>query len=301
MYHIVIKPTTFGISNNLLDQHPFGKKGVKIDRNEAFEQHKNVIRQLPKLLEFTVKKNTDVPDLVFMASAGLSLPRLPEPVVILPWMKFSQRRDEIIYKKQIFNELRVKTIDFPGNEMAPFEGQVEVKWFHNGTVLVVGHGYRSTKESVAILQNLIYAIYKMYDILPPIIIPVKLKRHELFHLQMAMMDFSQTECIIHKNSIRIKDLLVLQETLGHGNIRVIDVDDPFCLSSIVLEDRIISHCLSNSVKKILNDITKKDIIEIDMSEYEKGGGSPRALVFDLFNSQPTKRKKISNSNPSSPK
>lgn len=301
MYHIAIKPTTFNLTNDLLDQHPYGKKNSKVNLKDATEQHTTLLEHIPKVVEFSVKRTTDVPDLVFFSSAGLSLPRLPEPVVILPWMKFAQRRNELIYKKEIFDELRVRTFQFPGNENAPFEGQVEAKWFHNGTILAIGYGYRSSKESIAILQKLIHEIYKVYEILPPTIIPLKLKRFDLFHLQMALLDISQTECIIQKNSIRIKDLLNLQQALGQENIKIIDTDDPFCLSSIVLDDKILTHDLEPHNKKALYETTKKEIIEFDMSEYEKAGGSIRALIFDLFDSRPVKRKKYSNSNPSSPK
>jgi len=301
MYHIAIKPNTFTVTNELIDQHPYGKKDTRINLSDASVQHAKLMNNIPKLLEFTVKRNNEVPDLVFFSSAGLSLPRLPESVVILPWMKFSQRNNELIYKKQIFEELKIKTYQFPGNETLTFEGQAETKWFHDGAILAVGYGFRSSKESVALLEKLIRSIYKNYDILPPTIIPLKLKNHHLFHLQMAMLEFSQTECIIHKNSIRIKDLLVLQEALGGQNIKVIDSNDPFCLSSIVLEDRILTHELSSQMRKILHEITKKTIVEYDMSEFEKAGGSPRALIFDLFDPHHVKRKKQCNSNPSSPK
>ncbi len=301
MYHIAIKPTTFNFTNALLDQHPYGKKNSKINLKDASEQHLYLVEYIPNLLEFSVKKSCEIPDLVFFSSAGLSLPRLPEPLVILPWMKFTQRRNELIYKKEIFEELRIKTVLFPGNENAPFEGQVDTKWFHNGSVLVVGYGYRSSKESITILQKLINEIYKTYAIVPPTIIPLKLKRYDIFHLQMAMLAISETECIIHKNSIRIKDILNLQHVLGQDNIKIIDSDDPFCLSSIVLEDKILTHDLDSLTKKAIHEITKKEIVELDMSEYEKAGGSVRALIFDLFDTRHVKRKKYSNSNPSSPK
>jgi N-dimethylarginine dimethylaminohydrolase len=178
---------------------------------------------------------------------------------------------------------------------------VETKWFRNGTILAVGYGYRSSKDSVSILQKLINDIYKLYEILPPTIIPLKLKRFDLFHLQMAMLEISETECIVQKNSIRIKDLLILQKALGLENIKIIDTEDPFCLSSIVLEDKILTHELDPAIKKSLNEITNKDIVEFDMSEYEKAGGSVRALIFDLFDPRQVKRKKYSNSHPSSPK
>jgi hypothetical protein len=59
--------------------------------------------------------------------------------------------------------------------------------------------------------------------------------------------------------------------------------------------------LEPKIKKLLEEMTQKQIVEFDMSEYEKAGGSVRALVFDLFNPQQIKRKKHGASNPSSPK
>ena len=70
-------------------------------------------------------------------------------------MKYQQRKEELNYLKKIFKSIKLNTISFPGSDSAPFEGQAEIKWFHNGTKAICGYGYRSTLKSfktVAVLK-----------------------------------------------------------------------------------------------------------------------------------------------------
>ena len=98
MYHITIKSEIFGFSNELVSQNPYGEKDTQIDKIQADKQHKHITNYLQNNVTFTINKTKDfIPDLVFISSAGLSLPRLPESVIILPNMKYEQRKRELKY------------------------------------------------------------------------------------------------------------------------------------------------------------------------------------------------------------
>jgi N-dimethylarginine dimethylaminohydrolase len=298
MYHVTIKPETFGFTNDLINQHPFGEKNTSIDNILADKQHRAVTEALQNKLVFDVKKTNEfVPDLVFISSAGLSLPRLPEPVVILPNMKYEQRKKELKYVKEIFQELNIKTVEFPTEH--EFEGQAEAKWFHNGELLLVGYGFRMTKDSVKILRKLLQDIYSSYGIISPTVIGVQLQSYRFFHLDKALLETSPVTCIIQGEAFRKKDIERLKKLI---KITVINTDDPFCLNSIIDGETLLTHKLNNEqLKEFLEKATEKTVIELDTSEYEKSGGSVRSLVFDLFDTRMFKKKKQSNSNPSSPK
>lgn len=304
MYHITIKPETFFIDNTLLDQNPYGNTSKAIDHALANKQHKQICNALERNVNFSLpKKNRDaqaLPDIVFIASAGLSLPRLPVSLVILPNMKHAQRKDELPFIKEIFDELKIATIPFPGK--APFEGQAECKWFHNGELLIVGYGYRANKETVSTLRKLLQEIYTSHGITPPTVLGVHLKSFNYYHLDIAMLATSDITCLIQQGSIKDRDIYKIEKALGKAQVKIIATDDPFCLNAIIDGPNLLVHKLNNpELKAFLEDETGKTVIELDASEYEKSGGAVRCLVFDIFDPRLIKRKKHTHSNPSSPK
>ena len=302
MYHITIRPDTFGIDEKFANQNPYlAKNSEKVNRKLAMEQHRNVVKHLTRNVNYVVEKTDDiVPDIVFIANGGLSLPRLPEPVNVLPWMKFEQRRNELKYLKEIYDDLHIKTIEFPGNLHAPYEGVAESKWFNNGTLLVMGYGYRSTKETVHKMRSLLHDIYTSYNVEPPKIISFHLQSFHYYHLDIAMLGISESECIIHKDAIKPKDLARLN--LYIGTIHVFDCDDKFCLNAVMDGENIITHKLvHNETKSTLESMTGRNVIQCDVSEFEKAGGGVRCIILDIYDPRLVKRKTGGCSSPVSPK
>jgi len=300
MIHITIQPDTFTVDKKIVNQNPY-ILDKKVNHKLAMEQHKFVVDHLSRNVNYVLEKTKDyIPDIVFVANGGMSLPRLPEPVIILPWMKFDQRRNELPYLKEIYTDMNIKMIEFPGNKDAPYEGAAESKWFKNGEILVMGYGHRSTKESVRIMRSLLNDIYKSYGIPPPTVISFNLQTAFFYHLDIAMLELSPTECVVNKDSIKPKDIKRLAE---HDiTVHVLNCEDNFCLNAIVDGDNLLIHKMKNKVtKKALEEISGKKIIECDVSEFEKSGGSVRCMVLDIFDTVPVKRKRQNSSAPSSPK
>ena len=86
-----------------------------------------------------------------------------------------------------------------------------------------------------------------------------------------MLAISESECIIHKDAIKPKDLARLK--LHLGSVHTLDCDDKFCLNAIIDGENIITHKLVHKeTKDTLEAITGKSVIECDVSEFEKAGG-----------------------------
>lgn len=300
MFHITIKPDTFDVEKKYANQNPY-ISDFEVNHKLALEQHKYVIKSLSRNVNYIINTTKDVKDLhdiVFTANGGLSLPRLPEPVMLLPCMKYSQRKNELPYLMEIYEDLNIKMIEFPGTDSAPYEGAAESKWFNNGELLVMGYGYRCTKESVKLMKVLLHDIYTSYGISPPIILSFEIQTPNYYHLDLAALELNQTDCIMHEDAIKPKDLLRLRKYI---NVHTIKNSDKFCLNSIVDGDNLLTHKLNKHTRKMLHELTGKNIIECDVSEFEKAGGGVRCLVLDVFDMRQVKRKKQSSSNPSSPK
>lgn len=300
MYHITIKPDTYSVKEKYSNQNPYyGDIINKTHHKLALEQHKNVIKNLSRNVNYIVNKtNEDIPDLVFIANGGMSLPRLPESVLILPWMKYEQRRNELKYLIEIFDDLHIKMIEFPGSVNAPYEGVAESKWFNNGELLVMGYGFRSTKETVHRMRMLLNDIYTSYGVTPPQVVSFHLQSFNYYHLDIAMLEFTQTDCVIHKDAIKPKDVMRLRKRI---TVHLIESDDKFCLNGVIDGDNLLTHTLDKTTKKTLQDLTGKKIIECNTSEFEKAGGSIRCMVLDIYDPRLIKRKKQGSSAPSSPK
>jgi len=259
------------------------------DNKKAAAEHKNLVSQLSKDYNYTISRTKDdIANIVFASGCGLSLPRLPEPVIVLPWTPTNGI--ELTYLKDIYADLKIRTIMFPGSSEAPYEGASESKFFYNGSLLVLG----TNKETAHRMRLLLNDIYTSYGLEPPHII----KLHPLYsYLDCAMLEVNQDTCIVQKNALLLKDVAKLKK---HMTVHVIDDEDKYCLNSIVDGDNLITHPLNPQTRAMLQQLTKKKIIECDVSEFEKAGGSVRCLVLDVYDPRFVKKKRHGSA-PGSPK
>ena len=268
---ISIDPRGYCIEKSL---NVYTDKNAEINTALAIEQHKKLCAEInSKLLK---SPNEKLPDLVFVANCGLFLPRLPEKVVLLSDMKNCSRARETPYIERQLRSLGFKTIQFPKTE--PFEGQGEALWFYDGRLLVVGYGYRSNKRTVKLLQRLLNQIYSAYGVEPPYVLGVKMTDPLFYHLDFAMLPISPTKCIVHEGAISN-----LKQLRKYIKIYVIKTTDLFALNGIVLPDKVVVHKLKCARdKQFLEKHTQLPVVEIDLSEFEKSGGSVHCLLFNTF-------------------
>jgi N-dimethylarginine dimethylaminohydrolase len=278
MIRICIKPTTFTLTSIQDDQNIYIDIDHRVNKKLALKQHSELVKAFQNVILYTINPVDSVPDIVFTANAGLCLPRLKETVILLPYMKYPQRKDELKYLKEIFSNY--KTIPFPGTLSAPFEGQAELKWFHGGMKAVGGYGHRSTKKSFDILNTLFKKTYQEYNLTPPELLVIPLKSNKYYHLDVAMLEFDN-KCIVHKQAFSVDSIKKLKNFLGPSNVFIIDTNDSFCLNAVVDGDNLITHKLDTRLKKELEDITGKHIKMVDTSEFEKSGGSVRCMTLDI--------------------
>ena len=221
------------------------------------------------------KHSEPLPDIVFAANAGLSLPRLGYPLLLLPQMKYPQRQSELPYLKKIFRSLNIPTLDYPGRE--PFEGQAELKWFDGGRKAVCGYGFRSTKQTFVELDRLFGQLYGKDK---PQLLVLKLASADFYHLDVAMLEYDN-RCIVHRKAFSSTSIQKLEAFLG--NVTVLDTTDRFCLNAVVDGPLLLTHKLKDVLlKKKLECITGRTVREIDTSEFEKSGGSVRCMVLDVL-------------------
>lgn len=297
MYHITVSSDTFELTKIQDKQNPYIDLSNTIVPILAKQQHTDLIDELTHNIHFKLKTKSHIPDMVFVASMGLSLPCLPEPLVVLPHMRYSSRRRELKYIEEILQDLRIKTIALP--EDVVFEGQAETAWFDGGRLLVVGYGFRSSKETVAALRTLLTEVYTSYGVEPPKVVGARLRSPDFYHLDMALLAYSPTAAFVQTGVFAPSTLERLRKEIG--SVTEIQTSDKFALNSIIEHDKILCHAtLDPQVKTIFETKIGLPVQLCDTSEYEKSGGSVRCLVFDVFDPRIVKRKN-NNKTPTSPR
>jgi len=285
MKRLLIEPSTFKVlpiqdkQNTYIDiNHVFDSKKVAAQHTAlmaAIKKDTGIVYQLPT-------SKVPLPDIVFVANGGLSLPRLPKPLILLPQMKWPQRQAELPFLREMFQTLGINTIPFPTQE--PFEGQAELKWFDGGRKAVGAYGFRSTRQAFRDLEVLFKKLYAE----PPVMLVLPLQSADYYHLDVAMLEYGHdhrvvNKCIIHRIAFSPASIKKLQAFLGPDNVTVIDTTDSFCLNAFVDGTHLITHKITDpQVKTFLEKKTGRRVIEVDTSEFEKSGGSVRCMTLDVL-------------------
>jgi N-dimethylarginine dimethylaminohydrolase len=281
MLRLCIKPTTFSILPIQDNQNRYIDIYYKLNQIKLLRDHLRLEKSFISAISYEIENpEHSLSDIVFVANGGLCLPRLPKPIILLPNMKYKQRKEELPYLKGIFKDLEIKTIDFPGTEI--FEGQAELKWFHGGKKAICGYGYRATKKAFEILNAFFKKLYGAHNLEPPELLSIPLKSADYYHLDVAMLEFDGSKCIVHKRAFSDESVRKIKTFLGPDTVHIIDTNDSFCLNAVVDGDRLITHMLKEPLKKQLEKITGKKIHMVDTSEFEKSGGSVRCMTLDIF-------------------
>lgn len=282
MIRVFIDPSTFEILPMQHGQNEYIDITYQAhDRTRLIKaQHAHVVRAFtatPGIVGHLPHQTCPLPDIVFMANAGLSLPRLGHPLLLLPNMKYPQRKAELPYLKKIYHDMKLPFVEYPGHE--PFEGQAELKWFDGGRKAICGYGHRSTKKTFEELDRFFKHIYGREK---PELLVVKLISAGYYHLDVAMLEYDDTKCIIHRRSVTPASLRRIQNFLGKNNVTILDTPDSFCLNAVVDGAHLITHKLRDStLKPLFEHLTGRTVREVDTREFEKSGGSVRCMTLDI--------------------
>ena len=242
-----------------------------VDYEKAQRQQAEVVKTLGAMLI----PSAGLPDEVFVANTVLPLPMLP-PTFIMANFKYAQRKKETDNLVPYLSKIG-KVIQWPYKSV--LEGQGETKWFYGGRVVVVGYGFRSSKQSVLDLEEILNKIYKSHGLTPPIVIGVKLLDARYYHMDIATHAISSNECLIHRGAVSDRDI---QKMEAHG-IRCIvrEFGDPFALNCVIVNGKHYTHVLTAKARSVMKSLGLK-MVELDVSEFEKSGGALRCMILCLM-------------------
>ena len=280
MLRVFIQPSKFEILPIQYRQNPYIDHSYTPELQPILNQHRrlrNAFQYTPKHCAVLPKYTGHLPDVVFCANGGLSLPGFSDPVILLPNMKYPQRKAELPYLQTIFSDLGIHMIGYPGVE--PFEGQAELKWFHGGKKAICGYGYRSTKKT---FQELDTFFHQLYGKDAPELLVLKIASPNFYHLDIAMLEYDDSKCIVHKDAFSPASIRKIQHFLGKENVTILETNDLFCLNSVIDGPNLITHTLTDpTLQRKFEDITGLTVKQVDTIEFEKSGGSVRCMTLDI--------------------
>lgn len=287
--HVCIAPSTFEILSMQDKQNPYIDVKHYVDKAKVARQHKALVKALKDTLHLKEamadwllpRTTTKLPDIVFVANGGLSLPRLQHPLILLPSMKFPQRQAELPFLKEMYGALGLPTVEWPKDSNMVFEGQAELKWFFGGNLAVCGPGFRSSRASFKVLEDIFEYVYGIHGLDPPRLLITPLISDDYYHLDVAMLEIDDSTCIVHRKSM--SPASVAKMRASGLTVHVIDTKDTFCLNAVISNGTLITHRLMEEglAAKLKNLTGCQRLVEVDTSEFEKSGGSVRCMTLTV--------------------
>lgn len=238
-----------------------------VDNQKAYEQWLTLVKIL-KSLGATVSQiivdNPDIPDIVFTANAGVIF----NNKVILSQFKHYQRQKEIPYFNNWFKtHLPINICSI----LEYFEGAGDAL-IDNKNNIWVGHGFRSTFNARFALQNILPSLN---------LISLKLINPEFYHLDTCFCPLNSGHVLYYPEAICSADEIKIYEQYDGKMIKV-SMSDAVNFACNIVEWK--NNLILNKCSAKLNYELEKigyNVIETDLSEFIKAGGSAKCLTLKL--------------------
>lgn len=261
--YLMCPPDYFAVSYEI---NPWMRRDIPIDLDLAHEQWCNLTMNIIKAgatIE-TIKPVSALPDMVFVANAGL----INKRHFIASRFRHPERQPEARYGSDWFRSQGYEVVDLPVEAHVCFEGCGDALPFRDH--LLAGYGMRSDCSAHPYLAQL----------LGTEVLSIKLIDPRVYHLDLSFCPLDERRAIIapdfwDRRSCKLVEALV-REPL------VLDADEAltFCANALVIGRTIIMHACPTRVERILNE-WGFDICISPVSEFLKAGGSVRCLTLAL--------------------
>jgi len=241
-----------------------GNQG-KVNKALARQQWQNLHDIVAKRASVSlVEPMAGLPDMVFTANAGLAHSK----EVIVSSFLHAERQPEAKYFERFFSSqgYRVKHL----GEGTIFEGAGDALFDSQGR-LWVGSGIRSDAHALG-------EIAAVFDVGTH---GLELVNPHWYHLDTAFCALSNGQAIAYAKAFSGKSVTALNAAFGTNIIWVSEADAKnFACNAISIGQAIIMHKASTELKAALEQRVF-DVIETDVSEFLKSGGSCKCLTLEI--------------------
>jgi len=256
-------PTFYDVIHKNMNVHMQLRRPV--DYIKACSQHLNLTRILldnGANINF-IKPQPELVDMVFAANGAL-IDHVSNTAIVSNF-KADTRINESYYWKNFLRENNYNVV----TTSAKFEGQGDALFSHNNKILWYGYGFRSE----------IIAAYQITDQCSHLTVQtLKLCDPRFYHLDTCF-------CVLDENTVMYYPGAFDEESeqkikIAFTNIVKVSENDAqhFACNAVVLNKTIVLHCVSNPLKKELQNYGFT-VVENNMSEFLLSGGSAKCCVM----------------------
>ena len=246
--------------------NPWMNPNIKVDKEKALNQHCKLKEEFEKagaqIIELPAIKG--LPDMIFTSNAGYP----EEDIFIKANFKAHQRKYEADKAEKYFKESGYQIFDIPENII--FEGQGDL--ISSKSKYFLGWGPRS---------DLIARDY-IEDIIGKEVISLELIDPYFYHLDTCFGPLNDSVVVINEKAFTEKSLITIYDKFR--TVITTNKKDNSVLGCnlVVVEDcALLGKGISEDLKREIAKYKFK-IIETDMSEFLKGGGSVKCLALEIF-------------------
>ena len=240
----------------------------RVNQSKAHEQYRK-LKEIYKNLGVKVEEiapGKGLPDMTYAANHGFVI----DNIFIKSNFRFPQRRKEAEHSEEFLRKkgFKIKTIP----EEISFEGQGDL--FYRDGKFYCGWGKRTDRRAIPYLENLLGEKILTFEVNDPY----------YYHLDTCFAPLGKGIAVVNPASFSRADL----EKIKKNFIKVIETDvkdNSVMCCNLVSEDGAVvtGKGISGQLKKEIGDFGW-EVIEAEMDEFLKGGGSVKCLTLEWFKS-----------------
>ncbi len=262
---LMCRPQIYGIDYVI---NPWMNRAVQADTERALAQWERLVAILRDDLDCEVlfiSPQKGLPDMVFTANAGY----LDGNRFIPSRFRYDERRGEEPHFREWFEEKGYEILDLPEGS-GYFEGFGDV--LPLGDTLFAGYLFRSEIES----HKEVGRITGMR------VISLELVQEWFYHLDTCFCPLPSGELIYYPGAFDSYGQKVIEETVGSERLIPVRDDEArtLCCNAVVIGNTVLMNVGAPELAKELRGRGMK-VIETDLSEFIKSGGSAKCLTLRL--------------------
>ncbi len=242
-----------------------GNQG-RVDRALASRQWQALYDALEKRASIRlIEPVPGLPDMVFTANGGFVS---RDGRVIVSSFHHRERQPESAHFRRFFEQAGYRVV--PWDDTIEFEGAWDAL-FDSGGVAWVGSGIRSHHSAQAAIAGAFEVETRGLTLVDP----------RWYHLDTAFCPLSRGHAIAYAKAFSADSLTLIRDALGERVIWISDEDAAsFACNALCVGDEVILYRASDPLKAALRG-KGYGVIEVDVSEFIKAGGSCKCLTLEL--------------------
>lgn len=270
---LMCEPKAFAVNYEI---NPWMNSNIgKVEYQTAYQQWEALYNKIKNTgAEVVVMRNQpkNLPDLVFTANAAL----IVNNHALISHFACLERQPESPIYSQFLEEVGLKSDNYFVDNNIYFEGAGDALLEKETNVLVLGYGFRTSKEAYGYVREFLNNVSRETTLLH-----AELVNPSFYHLDTCFCPLDNGYVLYYPGAFSQKTINAFQNTFGDKLIPLCEEDaDAFGGNAVSLGNTLILNKASRHLKNQLN-MLDINVVESTLDQYMLSGGSAKCLTLDL--------------------